>query len=80
MLGELRCGDDTHVVAVIDRSAGGTFPIADAYSFHIDLEWRGASPQSIRKSKRVAQATTASRRAASGNKVRWRQRARGRLL
>src|SRR5262249_22523636 len=34
VLVELRCGDDTHVVAVIDGSAGRTFPIADAYSFH----------------------------------------------
>jgi hypothetical protein len=77
VLGELRCGDDTHVVAVIDRNAGRTFPIADAYSFHIDGEWRGASPQSIRKSKRVTQAATASRRAASGNTDRlstlWRE-------
>src|SRR6516164_10346947 len=61
--------------AVIDGSAGRTFPIADAYSFHGDGEWRGASPQSIRKSRRVAQA--ASCRAASGNNDRlsilWRE-------
>src|SRR6516225_12484430 len=63
--------------AVIDGSAGRTFPMADAYSFHSDGEWRGASPQSIRKSRRVAQAATASRRAASGNNDRlsilWRE-------
>src|SRR6516225_10627573 len=35
LLFELRCGDDAHVVAVIDGSAGRTFPIADAYSFHL---------------------------------------------
>src|SRR5690242_18512249 len=69
--------DDRHVAAVIDRSAGRTFPMTDAYSFHIDGEWRDASPQSIRKSSRVAQAATASRCAASGNNDRlstlWRE-------
>src|SRR3954447_18499759 len=65
VLVELRCRDDTHIVAVVDRSTGRAFPIADAYSFHGDGEWRGASPQSIRKSTRVASAATASRRAAS---------------
>src|SRR5262249_4557102 len=67
VLVELRCGDDTHVVAVINRKAGRTFPIVDAYGFHGDGEWRGASPQSICKSRRVTQAATASRRASSGN-------------
>lgn len=39
--------------------------MADAYSFHIDGEWRDASPQPIRKSRRIAQAATARAAAAA---------------
>src|SRR5262245_8716654 len=52
----LRCGGDTRFVAVIVRSAGRIFPMADAYSFHIDGEWRCAVPQFNCASRRVAQA------------------------
>src|SRR5215475_12257680 len=76
VLVELPCGDDAHCGSY-DRNAGRTFPMADTYRFHNDGEWRDASRQYIRKSRQVARAVAASRRAASGNNDRpstlWRE-------